>query len=404
MAGVTRQSVVPAPGRERAQDAARNPATVLGPEFASMHAPARAHAPLAHRQPPAIDMAFPRPHSCATLLLAVLVCLWPARGALATADGPDYYQARGIATGSSVALRAAPRSDAPQVGRIGPAAACLRNLGCQGGLSLEEFSTLPQAARQQRLAAHPRWCQVAYQGRTGWVPARYLAESATACDAGRSGVALAGSGSAVIRGRIRGDQFVDYLIRGRAGQSVRVHIEGSHPQNYFNLTPPGSAWAMFVGSSSGDTVERVLPVDGLYAVRVYLMRAAARRNAASRYTLTLALSGEPLRRRDPAHDALVAGTPFHARATIACRQAMDPARAACDAAVIRYRRADSASVEIRWSEGPVGRVRHLLFVDGRVVGSDARDTPRQDAAAEPYRIDVGPDEHYVVPQALVSGG
>ena len=72
--------------------------------------------------------------------------------------------------------------------------------------------------------------------------------------------------------------------------------------------------------------------------------------------------------------------------------------------MIRYQRAGSATVELRWTEGPVQRLRRLLFVDGRVVGSDATDAPRQDGVVDPYRIDVGSDEHYVVPQALVSGG
>ena len=70
---------------------------------------------------------------------------------------------------------------------------------------------------------------------------------------------------------------------------------------------------------------------------------------------------------DEAQDALIAGTPFHARAMIACRQAMDPARAACDASV---------SVELRWTEGPLQRMRRLLFLDSRAVGSDAADAPR----------------------------
>jgi hypothetical protein len=359
---------------------------------------------MTYRPLPDRAMTFRWLPGCVPLVLAVVSCLWPARPAQATADGPDHYMARGIAPGKSVALQAAPRSDAPPVGRIGSAATCLRNLGCQGGLSLEEFSTLSEAAKQQRLAANPRWCQVAYQGQIGWVPGRYLAESASACADPGSGIALAGSGSKVLRGQIRGDQFVDYRIQGRAGQTLRVDMKGSHPQNYFNLTPPGSEWAMFVGSTSGDQVERVLPVDGLYSVRVYLMRAAARRKAASSYTLTAGLSGEPLRPRDPAQDALIAGTPFHARATIPCRQAMDPARATCDAAVIRYQRSGSASVELRWTEGTLQRVRRLLFVDARAIDSDAADALRQDGAADPYRIDVGPDEHYVIPQALVSGG
>lgn len=335
----------------------------------------------------------------------LLLALWLAGPAQATADGPDFYRARNVAPADSVPLRAAPQDDAPAVGRIGADATCLRNLGCQGGLSLEEFGTLSEPARQQRLAENPRWCQVLYQGRSGWMPGRYLAESATACARSRDSIALAGSGSVVRRGQIRGDGFADHLVQGRAGQTLAVTLKGSHAQNYVNLNPPGSQWAMFVGSMSGNHLERVLPVDGLYVVRVYLMRAAARREAVSRYALTLRLSGEPLQARDSAQDARVAGTVFHAQATVACRQAREPARSgSCSAAVIRYQRSGSATVELRWTDGGVARVRRLLFVDGRAVDSDAVEPVRMLDAGDPYRVDVGADEHYELPHALVSGG
>lgn len=336
---------------------------------------------------------------------AWLAGVWLATVAHATADGPDFYRASGIAPGSSMPLRAAPQTDAPAVGRIRADATCLRNLGCQGGLTLEEYSRLSEPARQQRLADDPRWCQVLYQGRSGWVPGRHLAESATACAESPDKLALAGTGAVVRRGQIRGDGFADHLVQGRAGQTLTVSLKGSHAQNYFNLTPPGSNWAMFVGSTAGHQVERVLPVDGLYVVRVYLMRAAARRQAESRYGLSLQLSGEPLQPRDPAQDARIAGTPFHAQATVPCRQAGVAGQAViCSASVIRYQRPGSATVELRWSDAGVPRVRRLLFVDGRAVDSDAFDMPRIQGPGDPYRIDVGTEEHYEIPHALVSGG
>ena len=338
---------------------------------------------------------------CCTLLAGL--CL--AAAAQATADGPDFYRVSGMAPGSSMPLRAAPQSDAPAVGRIRADASCLRNLGCQGGLSLEEYSRLSEPARQQRLAENPRWCQVLHQGRSGWVPGRNLAESATACAGSRDSLALAGTGAVVRRGQIRGDGFADHIVQGRAGQRLSVSLKGSHPQSYFNLTPPGSNWALFVGSTSGQQTERVLPVDGLYVVRVYLMRAAARRQAESRYALSLELSGEPLQPRGPAQDARIAGTPFHAQATVVCRQASAAGQTgACSASVIRYQRPGSATVELHWSEAGVPRVRRLLFVDGRAVDSDAVDMPRMQGTGDPYRIDLGTEEHYEIPHALVSGG
>jgi hypothetical protein len=56
----------------------------------------------------------------------------------------------------------------------------VRNLGCQGGLTFQEFSTLNQAEQAERLKQNPRWCQIEYQGITGWVAGRYLVEGGCA--------------------------------------------------------------------------------------------------------------------------------------------------------------------------------------------------------------------------------
>lgn len=92
------------------------------------------------------------------------------------ADGPDFYAVRGVAKGDVLNIRAAPDPRAPKVGEIPPDGTCLRNLGCQGGLSFDEFSTLSPAAKARREQENPRWCKVEYQGVTGWVAGRYLSE------------------------------------------------------------------------------------------------------------------------------------------------------------------------------------------------------------------------------------
>jgi len=51
----------------------------------------------------------------------------------------------------------------------------------------------------------------------------------------------------------------------------------------------------------------MLPADGDYRVRVYLVRAAARRNESSAYTLTIGVAGKALEALPGAQDALVPG-------------------------------------------------------------------------------------------------
>lgn len=96
--------------------------------------------------------------------------------AFADADGPDFYVVRGVAPGDVLNIRAKPNPHARKVGEIPPDGACIRNLGCQGGLTFQEFTELSPSARKQRERENPRWCKVEYHGITGWVAGRYLAE------------------------------------------------------------------------------------------------------------------------------------------------------------------------------------------------------------------------------------
>ena len=103
----------------------------------------------------------------------------------------------------------------------------------------------------------------------------------------------AGTSGTSITGQIRGDEGVDYLVRARAGQNLTVSFKPSNPMAYFNVLPPDSDEALFVGSSAADgsLFMTQLPRDGVYTIRVYLMRAAARRNETARYTLGVSVIG-----------------------------------------------------------------------------------------------------------------
>lgn len=100
-----------------------------------------------------------------------------------------------------------------------------------------------------------------------------------------------GTSQASIAAHIKGDETVDYTLRAKAGQTMKAHLKATNPQAYFNVLPPGSETAIFVGSTSGDSFEGNLEADGEYTIRVYLMRAAARRNESAKYTLDVAITG-----------------------------------------------------------------------------------------------------------------
>ncbi len=101
-----------------------------------------------------------------------------------------------------------------------------------------------------------------------------------------------GETGATIKGKIKGYQIVDYKVRAGAGQSMVVNFKPSNRSAYFNVMPAGSHVAMFVGSTSGNHFEANLPADGMYTIRVYLMRNAARRNETTNYTLEICIAGK----------------------------------------------------------------------------------------------------------------
>ena len=100
-----------------------------------------------------------------------------------------------------------------------------------------------------------------------------------------------GAEHSAVTGHIKGRETVDHLVRVRAGQTLRVDLKAGNRFTFFNILPPGSDEAIFVGSSSGNSFERRLQLGGEYRVRTYLMRNAARRGESTRYKLDLTLKG-----------------------------------------------------------------------------------------------------------------
>lgn len=99
----------------------------------------------------------------------------------------------------------------------------------------------------------------------------------------------AGGDSASYQGRIRGDETARFFLDARGGQVMQVSLRADNPQAYFNVTPPGGRAALFVGSSEGNRFSGRLPVTARYVIEVYLMRAAARRNEVSGFSIDIAI-------------------------------------------------------------------------------------------------------------------
>lgn len=211
-----------------------------------------------------------------------------------------------------------------------------------------------------------------------------------------------GASSATTKGTLSGRHYIDYRLRAAAGQTLKVGMQASNRMTYFNILPPGSTGeAMFAEGDGERHFDGQLPTDGVYTIRVYLIRAAARRNERSSFTLSAALSGKALPPVSAKVDALIPGTPYHAQATIKCEPAYTQTRS-CEAFVIRRDFEGTATVEIRWDQT---RKRHILFEKGKPTVADVP-MPMgftKDAQGN-FMVDFDGQDRFEIPEALVVGG
>ena len=211
-----------------------------------------------------------------------------------------------------------------------------------------------------------------------------------------------GATSATIKGQVKGAADVDYLVRAAAGQTLSVSLKVSNRSNYFNVLPPGSQdVAMYVGQT-GEAYSGMLPADGDYAVRVYLMRNAARRNEMSGFTLTITVTGKALAPLPASQDALLPGTPFHASGSITCLPMPygDTKPQQCEAFVIRRGVDGTATVEIPSK----GIRRRILFVKGKPVASDSSETMTVTRKGDVTVVKFESGEYYEIVDAMIFGG
>lgn len=210
-----------------------------------------------------------------------------------------------------------------------------------------------------------------------------------------------GETATTISGSIRGHHFIDYQLRAAAGQTMKINLRGSNRANYFNLLPPGSSEvAMALGDLSGNRFDGLLPDDGVYTIRVFLVRAAARRNEASDFKLSVGIEGVPLKPISAKGDAVLPGTRYNASATVPCSPALTNTRQ-CEALVIRRSHDGTATVELRWDKNGT---RRILFIKGEPKAADVPQAMTFTRNERGWKVMFNADEYFEIPEPLVTGG
>lgn len=221
-----------------------------------------------------------------------------------------------------------------------------------------------------------------------------------------------GESAATIQGSLRGYEIIDYKLTASAGQTMAVTLKSNHSANYFNVLPPGSKdVAIFTGSIDGSAWSGTLPANGVYTVRTYLMRSAARRNELARYTLTVSITGAPASAAATSHDDKIteasrraSGQTFDARGSVPCARHKGQPTSPCAYGVARAG-GGSATVVVTQLDG---RKRSISFVNFKAIGADISPADgnvefRARKESDLYLIYVG-DERYEIPEAVVTGG
>lgn len=96
----------------------------------------------------------------------------------------------------------------------------------------------------------------------------------------------------VVDAIISGSQIIDYTVSGEQSQILSVDLKSTSPSAYFNVLPEASPTALFIGSIRGNVADVRLPESGVYRIRVYQMRSAARRKESAAISLGVSL-GDP---------------------------------------------------------------------------------------------------------------
>lgn len=210
-----------------------------------------------------------------------------------------------------------------------------------------------------------------------------------------------GTSGATIKGSISGREIVDYLVGARAGQILAVTLETDHSASYFNVIPPDAEHeAVFAGQIDESSYRDQLDLDGDWKIRVYLVRAAARRGEVANYTLVIGVTGQP--------DPSAAREPndfgpreWDARGDLGCARGGQPMQTAgCAFKVLRYLSEQGATVFVR-PPGEEG-VRILYFSNGE-WSTDSGETVETRRRSDLWSLVVG-DEAYEIPEAVVFGG
>jgi hypothetical protein len=189
-----------------------------------------------------------------------------------------------------------------------------------------------------------------------------------------------------------------------------VHFKPSNPSAYFNVMPPGSDEAIFIGSTSGNEFTTDLEASGVYRIRVYLMRSAARRNESVSYTLDVAVSGAAKPAAATGATAAAGATAtnagpakWDASGSVKCSVGSDTFDKQCGFRVVRDLPKQTADIWIGNVANGEADYRYLHYANKVFTTNDGSKLAWQ-RKDDNWWVSVNGKEFYFIPDALIHGG
>lgn len=106
----------------------------------------------------------------------------------------------------------------------------------------------------------------------------------------------AGATSGSVSGSVKGYDRKDFVVNGKKGQKMKVDLKSSSTFVYFNIADSKDGYAADMPTEPKPldvtSWEGTLPKDGDYFIRVYLVRAEARRDGKADFTLNVSITGD----------------------------------------------------------------------------------------------------------------
>jgi hypothetical protein len=212
-----------------------------------------------------------------------------------------------------------------------------------------------------------------------------------------------GKSGATLKGQIKGREIVDYTLSARTGQSLVVIFTPTNKSAYFNVLPPGSEAAIFIGSTLGNRFEGDLPSDGTYTVRVYLMSSAARRNEAASYTLEVGISGGTKTPTAAAAPRAAGPAKWDASGDVQCSLGSASFNKQCGFRVVRNLGRQSADIWVAHTGRDAAEYRFFHY-ENRVFTTNDKAKLAWQRQDDNWLVSVDGKEFYWFPDALIHGG